>query len=281
MSRLLLTGAAGHLGRRLAGQAAGWELIAAYHVQPVAVEDGRAVALDLRDEAAVRAVVQTHRPDAIIHTACSNRTPEQIQAIEPAARHLARAAAETGARLVHLSTDLVFDGEQAPYADTAPLTPLGDYGQAKARAEALVQALCPAAVIVRPSLIWGLNPLDHQTRWLVEAVRAGAPVTLFTDERRNPVHVGDLAAALLELAGRPDLTGALNAGGAQTLNRWEFGRRLLAALRLEPGPNIQPGSSRAAGLVRARDLALAPGRAARELRTRLRGVDEVLDAKEG
>lgn len=280
MPRLLLTGASGHLGQAVAHQAQGWAVVATRHRQPVEMPAGDVIQLDLSDGPAVRAAVQAWQPDAILHTACSNRSREQIQMIAPAARHLAQAAAESGARLVHVSTDLVFDGEHAPYQDADPPAPLGDYAQAKAAAEAIVAAECPPAAIVRPSLIWALAPLDHQTRWLVDGLRRGETMTLFTDEVRNPVHVRDLAALLLELARRPDLAGPFNAGGAQALSRWDFGRRLLAALGLEPGALVRPGSFRAAGLVRARDITLAPGRAARELQTRLRGVDDVLAAKE-
>ena len=277
MKRLLLTGSSGYLGQRVLRAAQGWEVTAAYFSRPPGGQF-QAVALDLRDGPAVRAALRAARPDAIIHTACSNRNAEQIRAIRPAAAHLAQFAAETGVRLVHVSTDLVFDGEQAPYTDEAPLSPLGDYGQAKAEAEAIVRRACPNAVIVRPSLIWGLDPLDHQTRWLAEAARSGGPATLFTDEIRCPVFVADLAEALLELSARPEVAGPLNAGGAQALNRWAFGLRLLAALGLPAGANITPGTSRAAGLVRARDQTLAPGRARRELRAPLRGVDEALAA---
>lgn len=278
MKRLLLTGSSGYLGQRLLAAAGAWRVVATYHSRPPASAEVEALALDLRDGPAVRAAVRAARPDVIVHTACSNRSPEQIQAIGPAARHLAEAAVELGVRLVHVSTDLVFDGEQAPYSDFAPRRPLGDYGTAKAEAEAVVSALCPAAVLVRPSLIWGLTPLDHQTRWLAEAARAGRPATLFTDEIRCPVFVDDLAAALLELAGRPEVSGPLNAGGAQALSRWEFGQRLLAVLGLSAGAHITAGTTRASGLIRARDLTLAAGRAQRELRTPLRGVDEVLAA---
>jgi dTDP-4-dehydrorhamnose reductase len=88
--------------------------------------------------------------------------------------------------------------------------------------------------------------------------------------------VQDLAGALLELAGRPDLSGPMNLGGAQPLNRWDFGMRLLRALGVTPGPNIRPGTVAGSGLIRARDLTMISARAGRELRTRLRGVDEVL-----
>jgi dTDP-4-dehydrorhamnose reductase len=214
------------------------------------------------------------QPDAILHTACSNRDPESIAAIVPAARHLAEAAQAAGARLAHVSTDLVFDGEHAPYEDDTPPCPIMDYGRAKAEAEALVASLCPGAAVVRPSLIWSLDPLDKQTGWLVDGVKRGTRVTLFTDEIRCPVHLDDLAALLLALAERPDVSGPRNAGGPQPLNRWEFGLRLLEALGLGRGPNVVPGTVAESGLVRARNLTLHSQRA--QALSSLRGVDEAL-----
>ena len=225
----------------------------------------------------MRAVFAEEKPNAVIHTACSNRTPANIAAIALAARAVAEAAQAHGARLVHVSTDLVFDGEHAPYADEAPVGPVMPYGAAKAEAEAIVAEASPSAVVVRPSLIWSLDPLDHQTGWLVEGARRGTHVTLFTDEVRCPVHLDDLAAALLELSVRPDLRGALNLAGPQALNRWEFGLRLLEALGVPRGPNVVPLTVAESGLVRARNLTLVSRRAAAALQTRLRGVDEVLD----
>jgi dTDP-4-dehydrorhamnose reductase len=131
-------------------------------------------------------------------------------------------------------------------------------------------------VIVRPSLIWSLDPFDHQTRWLVEGVQNGQRVTLFTDEYRCPTYLHDLVAALLELAARPAITGVLNLTGPQALSRWDFGLKLLAALGLAPGPNVVPLTVRESGLARARNLTLLNARAQRELKTRLRSVDEIL-----
>ncbi len=275
MTRLLLTGSAGYLGALVHTAARAWEVLAVYHVTPPA-GPGPAQQLDLRDAAATRAMLEAFRPEVIVHTACSNRTPEHIAAILPAAQHLAAGAHRLGARLVHLSSDVVFDGEHAPYDDASPPTPLSDYARAKADAEAAVADLCPGAVIVRPSLIWGLDPLDHQTRWLVDGVRAGRPVTLFTDEYRCPTYVHDLVAALLELAARPEISGPINLVGPQALSRWDFGQRLLRALGVAPGPTLTAGTVRGSGLVRPRDLTIHPRRAVRELRTRLRPVDEVL-----
>ena len=138
--------------------------------------------------------------------------------------------------------------------------------------------LYPPAVIVRPSLIWGLNPIDYQTRWLVDGVKRREPVTLFTDEYRCPVHVLDLCAALLELAGKSDVHGLMNMGGGQALNRWELGLKLLYALRLPAVPHLVRGTVKESGLDRPRDLTMISARAARLLKTKLRGVDEVIEA---
>jgi len=276
MRRLLVTGGSGYLGRRLASLAAaqGWAVTSTYLNNPPAA--GQSLRLNLLDGAAVRAALDELRPDAIAHTACSNRDAANIAAIAPAARHLAQAAQALGLRLVHVSTDMVFDGEHAPYADDAAPAPLTDYGQAKAEAEALVQAACPSAAIGRPSLIWSLDPLDRQTGWLVDGMKRGERVTLFTDEIRCPVQVDDLAAALLALAERPEIAGPLNLGGAQALNRWEFGLRLLAALGEPRLPNVVPGTVAASGLRRPRDLTLYTERAQQHHLPPLRGVDVVL-----
>jgi dTDP-4-dehydrorhamnose reductase len=274
--RLLITGGSGYLGSQLVKAAEGWDVCATYHSRPFTPIRGAALPLDLRDADAAQAVVAETRPFAVIHTACSNRDPENVSAIVPAARALAAAARDSGARLIHVSTDLVFDGEHAPYADEARPDPITDYGRAKAEAERIVAEWYPPALVVRPSLIWSLDPLDRQTGWLVDGARRGARVTLFADEYRCPVHVLDLCAALLELAARPDVSGPMNLVGPQSLSRWDFGLKLLAALRLPRGPNVLPGAVKESGLVRARNLTLTAERAQRLLAARLRSVDEVL-----
>jgi dTDP-4-dehydrorhamnose reductase len=278
MRRLLVTGGSGYLGAWLMQVAVtrGWDVRGTCFSQPG--PEAGLLPLDLTQPEPVKRLLAKLRPDAIVHAACSNRDPANVAAIEPAARNLAGSAQALGARLVHISTDQVFDGEHAPYDDSSPLGPKSAYGRAKAEAEASVTNLCPAAAIVRPSLIWSLEPLDRQTRWLVDDMRRGARVILFTDEIRCPVHLHDLAGALLELAGRPELAGPLNVGGRQALNRWDFGARLLAALDLSRATNVVPGTVAGSGLQRPRNLTLRCTRAEHLLDARLRGVDEVLAA---
>ena len=187
--------------------------------------------LDLRDGPAVTRFVADFAPDVIIHTAGSNRTPDMTAVIVEGTRHIAAAAAVAGARLVHLSTDSIFDGTSAPYDETAAPAPLNEYGRAKAAAETLAAAH-PNAVIVRTSLIYGLEEMDNGTAWMAEALRAGRPVTLFTNQRRNPVWVETLGRACLELSGHSPAKasayrGVINVAGRQVMARAEFGLRML------------------------------------------------------
>ncbi len=249
MTRLLVTGGSGYLGGYVAQAAAA--ALPTWEVTPISFSrfspHPAARRLDLTDLASVANLVQTLRPTAILHTACSNRDARNVGAIVPAARHLAQAAHEHGARLVHVSTDLVFDGEHAPFDDDARPAPVMEYGRAKAEAESVVACLCPSAAIARPSLIWALDPRDRQTDWLVQGILRGERVTLFTDEVRCPVHLADLTIALLELVQRPDIAGPLNLGGPQPLSRWDFGLRLLQALGLSCPPNVVSGTVAASG----------------------------------
>ncbi len=276
MTTLLVTGASGYLGQAVVERARAFTVVPVAFTSPVAGYP-HAAHVDLRDAAAVDELVAAAAPDIILHTAASNRNAEHIAAILPAAVAVASAARRRGARLIHVSSDLVFDGEHAPYSDDSTPSPLDNpYAQAKAEAELQVAAIHPGAAIVRPSLIWGLDPIDRQTQWLVDGARNGAPVSLFTDEVRCPVYVDDLADWLLELAARRELTGPFNAVGPQALSRWEFGQKLLRQLGIRPGPNVKAAVSKDLGLNRARNLTLKAQRAADLLNVRLRGVDDVL-----
>ena len=278
--RLLITGGSGYLGRHIARQvAAGWPgewRYTTFSADPLGRPQG--ARLDLRDGAAVARFVAGFAPEAIIHTAGSNTTPDMTAVIVDGTRHVAEAAARARARLVHLSTDSIFGGDRAPYDESALPAPLNDYGRAKAAAEALALAH-PDAVAVRTSLIYGLEEMDNGTAWMAAALRAGRPVTLFTNQRRNPVWVETLCAACLALAERSAspagaYRGVLNVAGRQVMTRADFGRRLLDWWGVAERDTLAFGPDESGQW--PLDCEMDVGRAARLLRTPLLGVDEVL-----
>lgn len=276
--RLLVTGGSGYLGGwvvRLARP--GWDVTATYLSHPV---DGPGVSwcrLDVRDRPAVAALVEEVHPAVIIHTAAMNPGGgRDIRATNIAGSyHVARAAARWDARLVHVSTDVLFDGERGNYVEEDPPSPVTPYGRSKARAEEEVEQSGAEAMIVRTSLIYGWRPeRDRQTRWMLDKLAAGEPIRLFTDELRCPIWVESLAAALVELAGM-DVIGRLHVAGAQVLDRYAFGQRLLRFHGVDPAPLV-PTLSRESGLNRPLDCTLDISRAQALLATPLPGVDEVL-----
>ncbi len=279
-STLLVTGASGLLGGEVLAQAVRWSnpgfstLWGTWHSRPRTLPGSRGCALDVTDRSAVFRLIEHLKPDAIVHTAYLKDGPQAREVTARGSSYVAEAAAAAGARLVHVSSDVIFDGEHAPYDEAAPPAPVHPYGEAKAEAEAEVKRLAPQAAIVRTSLINRLDPPDRITAWIVDSLRTGTPITLFTDEIRSPVWVDDLAAALLELA-LNDFAGVINVAGTQSLSRYEMGERLARHLALDAS-TIRAGLSLSSDLPRPRNCTLDVRLAQRLLRTRLRSYDEGL-----
>jgi dTDP-4-dehydrorhamnose reductase len=250
--KLLITGGAGLLGRELARQAT-CEVVATYNSEPVT----GGVRLDVRDRPAVEAAVREIEPDIIIHTAY--RQSDWATTADGAANV---ALAARGRRLVHVSSDAVFSGRPSPYDESSAPDPITPYGAAKAAAETAVRAIEPAAVVARTSLIvGGESALDA----FVHSLVAGEPGALFTDNIRCPIHVSDLAAALLELADS-SYAGIAHLVGADALSRYELGQLIARRDGLDPS-KIPVGSGPS-------EIRLTNSQ--RLVKTKLRGAREFL-----
>jgi dTDP-4-dehydrorhamnose reductase len=260
---MLVTGGSGFLGAELLRRAP--DAVGTYLSHPF---DG-GVTLDVRDAGAVARAIEGHA--AVIHTAY---VQEDASVTAAGSAVVAAACAAADVRLVHVSTDVVFDGTLGrPYREDDEPSPITDYGAAKLAAEVAVADSCPGAVIVRTSLIYGGPGWDPSVQ---EQGPLEGSMRFFTDELRSPVQVGDLAAALLAVAGL-DVSGPLHVAGADGVSRHEFARLVVAARGGDP-ERVEPASFREMGLERPADCRLDSSRAAELLPVRLRGVREVLAA---
>ena len=243
--RLHVTGATGYLGSELV------------RLAPEASTER----VEVTDANAMLRLLERVQPDAVIHTAYRLAGENAWAVNADGAANVARAVAAVGARLVHLSTDVVFSGRKgAPYVESDPRDPVTDYGRSKAAAEERVAAEHPAALLVRTSLIYGgPKPSPH------ELLARDESVEFWRDEIRSPVHVGDLAAALLELA-ELDVSGPLHVAGADDVSRHGFAELVAGAPRRQ---GLAPPG-------RPLDCRLDSSRAQAMIRTRLRGVHEIL-----
>lgn len=223
--RLVVTGGSGYLGGEVVHRAAaaGWQAVGTSFRAPGQVR------LDVRDGEAVRRLFDDLRPDGVVHTAYLQDGPDAWATNVDGSANVARCAAAVGARMVHVSTDLVFDGRAGrPYREEDPAEPTIGYGRSKAAAEAAVAAADPAAVLVRTSLIYGgREPSGHERR-ILDVADGRAELQFFTDELRCPVRAGDVADALLALADLP-AGGPLHVAGADGVSRFEFARLVAAA----------------------------------------------------
>jgi dTDP-4-dehydrorhamnose reductase len=274
---ILITGGTGYLGGALVRRAlaAGNDVAATYFSQPPAHDGATWLPLDIADALLVEEALDQLRPRAVIHTAFRQNDPGLWAITAEGAANVARAAQTVGARLVHISSDVIFDGErEGAYTEADPPDPISDYGRAKAAAEALVAEAAPGAAIVRTSLIYGFAPLDIHTRFILSIADGERDALLFSDEFRCPVFVDDLADALLELA-HSDFAGPINIAGGQRLSRHGFGRLLAAAHGRDPNV-LRPGLNAESGLRRPRNCTLDITLARQLLHTQLRGVEEVV-----
>lgn len=193
--KALVTGANGQLGRCMAQAApAGVEIVAAGSAQ-----------LDIRDAAAVEAFVSGARPDLIFncaaYTAVDKAESEEDAALAVNAHgvsHLADAARRHDARLVHVSTDFVFDGcSGVPYRPDAPAGPTGAYGRTKLAGE---RAAGEDALIVRTAWVYG--PVGHNfVRTMLRLMAERDEVRVVADQIGTPTYAPSLASALWALAG--------------------------------------------------------------------------------
>ena len=188
---ILVTGASGLLGANLVLTALdrGMPVMAVSNRVPFRHPDAESASLDVRDADAVRAVVARVRPDVVVHTAALT----DVDACEgdPALAHavnahapgvLARAAAEAGARLVHVSTDAVFDGQRGGYTEADPTSPVNVYARTKLDGERAVLAASPDHLVVRTTLFgWNAQPKKSLAEWVLGRLDAGERVPGFTD----------------------------------------------------------------------------------------------------
>ncbi len=278
--KVLITGASGYLGQHLTPQAANYfDVYAAYHTQPDKITSGQPLLLNLINPTDVLTTISDLKPEAIIHTAAINPggNEQLMQQINVnGSQAVAEAATATGARLVHISSDVVHDGKNAPYNDDAVPNPLNTYAKSKAMAEVAVAKANPPAVMVRTSLIYGLTVMDRSTAGFAERIRAGEQLLLFSDVIRQPVWVSSLAEALLKLVDI-EVAGPLNVVGSQVLTRAEYGRRMLDWWQIDTQGLLGSGKAADVSAKIPLDLRMSTHKAEQLLQMAFPGIDEVID----
>ncbi len=252
--RIFLTGASGLLGGNFAAVAGkcGHEVVGVVGGWTGAPIPGleRQLRIDLCHDAALVTAVRAARPQAIVNCAALSEPAECDRQPATAAAlnvelpwRLAEIAAELGVRLVHVSSEQIFDGTRAPYAVGDPVAPLTPYGRQKVESERAVLAAAPGlAAVVRVPLLMGNSPGGRRSvhERLLREWAEGRPARLFTDEIRQVCMADNLAAALLELCAPAAAAGVLHWAGAEPVSRYELGCAIAARFGLDAKKLIVP-----------------------------------------
>lgn len=238
--KILLTGANGQLGRCFQDRLpTGWQVWAT-----------DAAELDITDRQAVLDAVKAYQPDAIVNAAAytavdkAENEPELAALINKTGpENLAVAGKQYGARLVHVSTDYVFDGSATqPYVETDKTNPLGVYGKTKLDGEIAVADVLPQAIIVRTAWVFS----EYGNNFVKTMLRLGKEretLNVVADQRGCPTYAGDIAQAIIDLLTKGVAGGVYHFCGDEEVSWYEFTKEIFSeAIKqgiITKGPRVE------------------------------------------
>ena len=267
----------------------------------LAIRESHAVTLCLHERMISLAGVQTQKMELepvedlvrtfddarismVVHAAGFTNV-EKCEAKPDLARHInvdfagnvAKACAKLGLPLIHISTDHLFSGEMPMLAESSPVTPVNVYGKTKAEAELHVLEAHPLALLIRTNFYgWGTSYRCSFSDVIIEALRSGKDLNLFTDVFYTPILVNTVAIAAHDLIDTK-VTGIVNIVGDERISKYEFGIRIAEEFGLDAGL-IKPGllADQVALVQRPYDMSLSNQKVSKLLGRKLGGVSEHL-----
>lgn len=237
---LLIIGVSGLTGYKLAKQASPkFATYGTYNHRKLPIEHCELSQLDITKEDDTAKFVQDLKPDIIVNTSalhnvdyCETHKEEAKKVNTDGVRNLVSTANKIGARIIHISTDFVFDGKKGHYTETDEPAPLSYYALTKLEGEKTVLNAASYAII-RPSVIYGWTPRETtQTKsssgkpinfalWCVTKLSNNEEIKAVTDQYTSPTLADNLAEVILELAKSED-NGIYHVSGLSCLNRYDF-----------------------------------------------------------
>jgi dTDP-4-dehydrorhamnose reductase len=220
--KVLILGATGLLGKALVREWSNDEVLA------MGSRD-----VDIRDAAAVQLVVDSARPDWIVLAAaytdvdgCESNQELALSVNRDGAANVARAARQTGAKLIFLSSDYVFDGKKtSPYEVNDQRNPKSVYGRSKAEAEINLLEILPNCCIARTSWVFGIGGRCFPDT-ILRLAESRPVLEVVSDQRGSPSYTVDLARAIIQLS-RKDASGIVHVTNTGNCSWYEFAHEII------------------------------------------------------
>lgn len=283
---MAITGASGLLGINWALAACVREpVVMVLHDRQVAVPGARSCRLDLGSPDHIRVLLERERPERLIHTVAltsieeCEKNPQLAYKINVLiAENVALACRDTGVKLVHISTDMLFDGGRAFAREYWRPDPLNVYGKTKAEAEVRVGAICRDVLIVRTNFYgWGPIYRPSFSDRIIGSLRRGQPINLFDNVFYTPTLIKKVIDAIDVLV-RNGASGIYNLVGDDRVSKYEFGMALAEEFGLDGGLIRKRGIEEMPQLVqRPRDMSLSSAKLKADIGKGLGGLDEHLN----
>lgn len=281
METLLVIGASGLLGQYLVrqGKSLFGRVVGTYNSNPFEMKGVEARELDITSEQGVGQLLEEIRPEFAILTSALTGVdhcevhPEEARAVNEVGPHnIASACHELGVKLLHVSTDYVFEGYDGDYREDDEPNPVNVYGRTKLYGERAVLSAAPESIVARVCVLYGWNRITPKTNfvtWLLERLGNRGRVELFEDQIVTPSYAHEVSQALLKLIAK-DVKGIYHASGSQKVSRYEMGKLVADTFDLN-SERIFPTTMEKAGLKarRPKDSSLNVEKIEEELNMRM------------
>jgi len=290
--KLLIVGGSGFLGGYLADLAAcEWDTFVSFYTTPVKNKCYKTISLDIRSKKDVEKTLFNISPQVIINTAavsdiCKCETNGNLawDVNFAGLKNISNAAKKIGARLIHISTDQVFDGIKGNYSEEDIPKPISKYGKSKLAADNYIELSNPNYFIIRPSPIygWSLNSSASFIENLLRSLKHGHAYKGFIDEFRNPIYVKVLGAIILKLTTITKSNELFHVCGPERLNRYDFALRVCTAFDFETSLVIPIKSDNHVPMnLRPKDCSMSIAKIQKKIDESISGIAEGLyDMKE-
>ncbi len=242
--RILITGGSSFLGGFLVKEAEKlFDVTATFYQNLPKYDSCHWRLLDLSNIDQIEKCLTGVQPKIILHNAAITNVDKSeknktytLKINTHASKIIAQIANDMDTRVIYISTDLVFDGTEAPYGEDSTPAPLSHYGWSKWQGELAIKENCSDYCVIRPSIIFGPPAISGTSfsERMIHSWHKSKGTKLFSDQFRTPIYAGNLAAGIIEAA-KFKFTGILHIGGSESIDRYRFG--LLLAQHLGANTN--------------------------------------------